>query len=206
VSLFDEASARPPGRPDATPFSVPPWLGPPQEQIGGTVGLQGFLVQTPTLVIALTSATAFTAGCAFDIVWSARRGDHNDEQWAHRQRAIDQHHQMLRRPGAATDGALRFGIQLADGRNITTTGVPGPGRNNLATPPRHPVLLDLSGSGSGSQDGWTQQVRLWLWPLPPPGAVALTCTWPAADVALTHISLDANALLAAAARAQPLWP
>jgi len=34
----------------------------------------------------------------------------------------------------------------------------------------------------------------------------LLCTWPEADIAQEHISLDADALLVAAASVWPLWP
>ncbi len=186
-------------------FPLPPWLGPPQDELGVPVALQGSLVRTSSLVIALSSATAFTTGCAFDLVWSARRDDQDDETWAERLDLLAQGPWMVRRSSARGHG-LRFGIHLADARKVTTATFSAFGNTDISTPPRDAVLLDLSGPGSGAEDAWSQQVRLWLWPLPPPGDMELLCTWPEADIAQEHISLDADALLVAAASVWPLWP
>jgi hypothetical protein len=46
----------------------------------------------------------------------------------------------------------------------------------------------------------------WLWPLPPPGPLRISCEWPVADIELTSAELDASAIVAAAERSTPLWP
>ena len=46
----------------------------------------------------------------------------------------------------------------------------------------------------------------WLWPLPPPGPLRISCEWPLVDIAMTTVEIDANNLLGAASRARSLWP
>src|SRR5262245_47239719 len=46
----------------------------------------------------------------------------------------------------------------------------------------------------------------WVWPLPPPGPVVFACCWPAGAVPESLAAIDAQAILAAAARSVRLWP
>jgi hypothetical protein len=73
---------------------------------------------------------------------------------------------------------------------------------------RGPMLVAVrSESGSGGPDD-RQDVRLtlWIWPLPPPGPLTLTCSWPGRGLHDARLVLDADAIRAAASRAQPFWP
>jgi hypothetical protein len=68
--------------------------------------------------------------------------------------------------------------------------------------PSHPAVMPR-GSGGG---GRSWEMNWWVWPLPPPGPLALVCEWQAHGIALRRHELDAAPLLEAAARVEPLWP
>ena len=46
----------------------------------------------------------------------------------------------------------------------------------------------------------------WLWPLPEPGTIRVSCEWPLVEIPLSTVELDGAAIVEAAARAVPLWP
>ncbi len=105
----------------------------------------------------------------------------------------------LPRGGGLPDELFRFGIEFSDGRKATTLDwerLRPPGE-----PPRGPVLTMLGGGGDDRR--WDQ--RYWVWPLPPPGPLAFVCEWPALGIALSRVDVDAELVLEAAARAEPLW-
>ena len=78
----------------------------------------------------------------------------------------------------------------------TTTPAAGrPAADRLPDPP----LLYQSTSGP---DGG----HVWLWGLPPPGPLTFACQWPAEQIPPSQAVVDAELVLAAAARAQTLWP
>jgi hypothetical protein len=58
--------------------------------------------------------------------------------------------------------------------------------------------------GSGEPD--RVDVQFFVWPLPSPGAITLTCKRPQARIASTQTRIDADQLLATARDAPPLWP
>ena len=47
---------------------------------------------------------------------------------------------------------------------------------------------------------------LWVWPLPPSGAVTFICEWPAVRIPVTRNTIDSHQILAAASRANVLFP
>jgi hypothetical protein len=107
---------------------------------------------------------------------------------------------IYRRPGRTSsyETMLRFGIAFADGGKATNVG----GRRHGPGEPNGPVLSGQGGGGGGGR--WHQD--FWVWPLPPPGALGFVCEWPAAGIALTRVNVDAELLLAAAARARVVFP
>jgi hypothetical protein len=46
---------------------------------------------------------------------------------------------------------------------------------------------------------------VWIWPLPPPGPVTVTCSWPSRVLHAARLVLDGDAIQAAASQAQPYW-
>lgn len=107
---------------------------------------------------------------------------------------------IYHRPGRGSnyDEMLRFGIAFADGRKANNVG----GHAALDEEPEGPVLWGMGGAGGGGR--WRQD--FWVWPLPPPGPLALVCEWPAAGITLTRVETDAELLRAAATRSRALFP
>jgi len=89
-------------------------------------------------------------------------------------------------------------VQFADGTKATNTGGVGYDQD----PPPGPVMFSGGGGGGGGQ--WRQTE--WVWPLPPSGPLTFVCEWPAAQIPLTRTTLDAQAILDAAARAEIIFP
>jgi hypothetical protein len=98
-------------------------------------------------------------------------------------------------------GLLRFGIQFSDGRKATN--LPGrlPFSGDPQAVPDGPVLWPGGGGGGGGR--WRHD--FWVWPLPPKGALAFVCEWPAAGIPETSSEIDSAVVRDAAADAMPLW-
>jgi hypothetical protein len=45
----------------------------------------------------------------------------------------------------------------------------------------------------------------WMWPVPEPGTIRLSCEWPLADIPFSSIDLDGLELREACGRASKLW-
>jgi hypothetical protein len=186
VSFF-EPPPPPPEPPDAP---QPPWVGPPENELGEAVPLRVVLVRRDDLALAVTDVVAYRTGCALRVVLRRRApADGPDPFYA-------VHHAPRR--GGLPDEQLRFGVELADGRRATNVGGPGFGRE---PGPRDAVLVPRGGGGGGRS--WDQS--FWLWPLPPPGPLALVVEWPSEGVELTRVEVDAAPILEAAARSERLW-
>jgi hypothetical protein len=97
---------------------------------------------------------------------------------------------------------LRFRLRLADGRDVLLDDETGlhSGRGPMM------VLGDSSTSSGGPNDSESVRLTLWVWTLPPPGLLTLECSWPRRGLHDAGLVLDADAIRAAAALAQPYWP
>ena len=101
----------------------------------------------------------------------------------------------VRHRRTTSPATLRIGLELADGFRWTDAApqlAPGGGRR-----------VGYQG-GHGSESEATQD--LWLWPLPPPGAITFVTEWKDKGIPETRIAIDAAAILEAAERAVELWP
>jgi len=107
------------------------------------------------------------------------------------------------------DALLRIGLELADGHRVSNLGG-WRAHRKLMSPdaePDGPVLLPRGGGGGSSTRGKvTMKPGYWLWPLPPPGQLRISCEWPLVDIAMTTVEIDADVLLDAASCARSLWP
>lgn len=186
----------------------PPWAGPPENVLPGVVAVELVLARSKLAAVCVSRLEAYETGFCFELLALAS----SDEE------DLDPHmFGAPRRMRGSVDGPhpppelLRFGVQFADGRKATNT-MPMPfgrGRSHAMTAhpgrsdePAGPVLIGQG--GSGGDRSWRQE--MWVWPLPPPGALALVCEWPAAKIPLTRREMDAAELLAASARAQTIFP
>ena len=72
---------------------------------------------------------------------------------------------------------------------------------DLQVKPSEPVMYAQGGGGAAGN--WRQS--LWIWPLPPAGALTFICEWPGLQIPVTRRAIDAHEIHDAAARAQVLF-
>lgn len=210
MDFFPE-DARPSEDEDIQEQPQPIWAGPPEDTVPGVVPLEIILGRSDTGVVFLTGIQAFPAGLGMSLGVRVRgrlsAGDLNGE-------IFDEYrHPRDAEPGERAD-RLKWGFELSDGRRVTNVDPspyleqPNQDHHRPHHPddwkwePDHPVLQGLGGGG-GSR---SVNRDYWLWPLPLPGRLRVVCQWPARSIELTVQDLDADVFLAAARRAQPLWP
>jgi hypothetical protein len=176
VSFFELPGLRPPIEP-----RMPVWSRGPAGMVPGVVPVALLVARTDTHAVLVDGLLAYPTGFDFDL--AVRRRPGRPRQHRHREpfRGVD----------------LHLEVGFADGRTAGNhpRHWPRPSGNQLPDPP----LLYQSTSGP---DGG----HVWLWGLPPPGPLTFSCEWPAEQVPPSQAVLDAGLVLAAAARAQTLWP
>ena len=166
---------------------LPEWYMPPP-MIGGYVTGPVPIARLGTLVVIARQVLAFPAGVEVEVEAHARgsRGGGG--------------------PAARADLAgqlpLRFGVRFADGRQAAQdddAGLRG-GRGPML------VVIRSESSSGGPDDREDVRLTLWIWPLPPPGPLTMTCSWPCRELHDASLILDADAIRAAAGQAQAFWP
>lgn len=186
----------PPPPPHEIEQPQPPWIGPAENVLAAGVGLELVLARTEDVGIGLSGVMAEPNGVSFLIDFRRRFGAFPGTAWG---RPWPPSGSM---EGVADDDDFRFGVQLPDGRKATTLdGWRDPGLRGAGSSTR-PLLVPRGGGGGGQH---SYQQGYWLWPLPPPGTLALVCEWRAVGVPLTRIEIDATPIVEAAARATVLW-
>ncbi|HEY3868921.1 MAG TPA: hypothetical protein VGM10_11250 [Actinocrinis sp.] len=167
--------------------SLPEWFMPPR-MIGGHVTGPAFISRSDRVMVAVRQVLAFPVGVEFEIEAHARGPSAAEAP-----------------PESDLFGGLphpRFRLRFADGTQVVQdddTGLRG-GRGPMLSRSR------AEGSSGGPDNGESVRLSLWLWPLPPPGPLTLTCSWPHRGLQDASIILDADAIRAAADRARPFWP
>jgi hypothetical protein len=158
-------------------YRDPPWLGPADNVVAGPAAL-GLLTLGRRADGATAWLSRFTAtpdGVAFTVSILAE----------------DPPPRGLTRG----DDVLRVGVRFADGRAAEVDL-----NDHFRVPdllrPADGIALSLQGAGE-SEHRWDQDV--WLWPVPPAGALAFTSSWG------EDVVLDAAPLRAAADAAVELW-
>lgn len=182
----------PPRREPEREYRQPDWLGPPENELGVPVALRVLLARTEKVAVALLDVVGFTSGLEFALEVRLREHDELSDPFGMRLQ------QSLRGGSELPDDVLRFGFELSDGRRVTNLA----GFPSFDDRPAGPVLIQRGGGGGNRS--WS--FKYWLWPLPPGGPLTVVVEWPAHDVALTRIELDAEPLLDAAANSEVLWP
>lgn len=193
MSFFEPPSPQAPRQPDQP---QPAWIGPAENVLAASVGIEVVLARTGDVGIGVSGFVAEPNGVSFLLDFRRRFGAFPDIEWWQ---------PWLPDPptGPRDASEFRFGVQLADGRKVTTLhafGDPEAADPTCASPP--PRLVPRGGSG-GAQHSFQQ--GYWLWPLPPPGPLAFVCEWQAVGIPLTRVEVDATPVIAGAARATLLW-
>jgi hypothetical protein len=164
--------------------------------IAGTVPFELVLASNNRAAVAVTKLGAYPVGFELElVVLVSDDAEHDLDPMVSG---------FMRHPGARRGDPkrdmLRFGIEFSDGSKVTNVG----GRSRHFSndePPPGPVM-HWGGGGSG---GGHWQQDLWIWPLPPPGALTFVCEWPAAGLDLTRAEVDAQLVIDAAERSQEIF-
>ena len=128
---------------------------------------------------AMTSP--ISTGTAFEFVAQARGLTRSEAN-----RVFNEQHAF--EEGDLPDALLRIGFDLADGSGVSNLGG-WHAHRMLMSPdaePDGPLLLPHGGGGGSSTEGEvTMKPGYWLWPLPPPGPLRISCEWPLGAIAVT---------------------
>jgi hypothetical protein len=181
----------PPPLPEAEDEGLPgPWFEPPHNVLGTAVPLQLVIAQTDAVPVAVDRATAYPSGV--DLTVTVRRRT--------KARRVREHFPFgshFDLDDDLRDDVLRFGVQFADGRKATSLEAFPSGDED----PAGPVLTSHGARGGGS----LYESGFWLYPLPPPGALAFVCEWPSEGISLSRVEIDASLIREAAEKAKELW-
>ena len=182
--------------------SLPPWFGPPEDELGAVVPLALIVGRSDKGVVALRLATVYSTGVTFSFVALARGISSKQST-----RLIqDQHGFDADEP---SDYFLRIGFELPDGNRVSNLGVRRGhgGWPSIHEEPTGPVFRHHDGGGSSGGGGRVStSPSFWLWPLPESGTIQVFCEWPIPEISLSSIELDVAPLAAAKERVVPLWP
>ncbi|CAN5689755.1 hypothetical protein BH24ACT15_BH24ACT15_08350 [soil metagenome] len=187
MNFFDHPIARPP-QPEQPP--MPPWMGPPDDQVGVLVPFIPTVARGADVAVVLAGLTAYPDGVIVAIHVRAREP---------RPRLFDVlhgHHGEEPSPGG-----LRFGFDLGEQGRVTNMGLDPRMMDDRGPhdPPPGPVLASSGGGGSDRAVDHTS----WLWPLPT-GPLTFVVQWQDEGIEQQRIPLDADAVRAAADAIQ-LW-
>lgn len=177
----------------------PVWLGPPEDELGVATPLTVVVGRSERATVALTQATSFTTGLTLSFVAQARDLDRRAAHTLfHEQHPFGSGEQDL------PDGFLRLGVELPGGAKASNLG----GRRPFgAGDPEGPVFIHRGGSsGSSRMDAVTMNHDYWLWPLPRPGTIRVSCEWPLVGISFSAVEVDGALLVEAAKAVVPLWP
>lgn len=167
------------------PSERPEWQRPPSGLLPAVVPLSVIIGRSPTVVMVLSELRAYPAGAELTVLFRSRsvRGAEFGEQVIRRDRA---------------DDGLIVGVHFADGQHASTDDQPGRGAE---LEPDRVVLI--AGGGFGSGESWHQEY--WLRPLPASGDLTVECEWVEVGILRTDVTIDGDAIRAAARHATPLW-
>lgn len=187
------------------PFQLAYWYGPPHGVRPGVADLGVEIGRSESTVVSVQGADAYPAGVVLDLAVHVREGGREARRRLFA--ALGLHHGRGQLDLCLGAGGLRWGVELADGRRVTTLDEsPWNERPEEADPsewnPSHPVL-----DGVGRPQVWYDSWRrgIWLWPLPPLPTMRVVCAWPDRGIEETSVVVSTKGLHAAAARARPVW-
>jgi hypothetical protein len=193
---FFKAPDQPPPEPSFLELEPKPWQGPPVRTLPGLLADTLVLAHTDRVAVAVSSLAAYPTGFMFSLETVPRR--YGPREWA----GLDHFgygHGVGE--GGLPPELLRFGVEFADGSRATSLDMLSHRPEEPDVVPGAPVLRPRGGGGGGGR--WTH--NSWVWPLPPPGPLTFACEWPALDIPLTRLDIDADLLRRAAGRSRLLW-
>ena len=198
---FDELFGRPEpedDEPDDIEPDIPPWWGPAQDELGVCVALNSVIARSERGLVTVSHALVYSTGVELHFDALARGLKESD---------VHGFFHGMHHHGAVEDlpaSFLRIGVELADGSRASNLG--GRMHRDFEEEPDGPVFHQHGGGGGGGGGGrYRSQPAYWLWPMPPPGPLRVSCEWPALEIPLSTAELDASALNAAASQSRSIW-
>jgi hypothetical protein len=194
---FAEGEPQQPGEP-----LRPPWLGPPDDELGVAIPQGIVLARSERGAIGLSHAIAHPSGVLFEFLAHASGLTH-----AEANRLF--HEQHMLEDEELPDGLLRLGVELPNGARVSNLGGWRAQSQAMSADeePEGPVLFPSAGGGGMSGgDRVVMRPVYWLWPLPEPGPLRISCEWPIVEIRLATVEIDAGTLVAAAANSTKLSP
>lgn len=171
---------------NANAGDLPEWYMPPQ-MIGGFVMGPALISRSDGLVVAARQVLAYPMGLEVEIEAHARGAS----------------------PGGSSPGPTgfaehdqpRFRLRLADGTVVEQDDEAGLRSGHGPTL----VVSKSERSSGGPDDAEGVRLTLWIWPLPWPGPLTLSCSWPDRGLRDARLALDGAAVRTAAGQARPFW-
>jgi hypothetical protein len=158
-----------------------PWR-PPHDELPAVLPAETILAKSPKATIALTAINVYSSCCLLDLDWMLRRTP--EVEWT--QELMET---VLFRPFGRivpnepepAIGRLRYSIEFADGRTARNDEPTRVVRTRALPDVALPLLRDAGGGSAHTGGGGDcyGHSHLFLWPLPPPGKLRLTLSWPA---------------------------
>ncbi|CAM5322737.1 hypothetical protein [Leifsonia shinshuensis] len=185
----------PEDEPEGSDHVPAPWWKPSDEELPAALPIGETIALTDRVAMILTTARVYSNGVELVVERRIRRGNTSRRDWQELQSRMHDHF------GRFDPERLRYGAVLGDGQKLILdlpSGLYG------VAPERH-SLTHTRGNGGGSEDFYTFEDGMWLWPLPPEGPLEVVAQWPAFGVPESHVVLDSAPLLALASQARPLW-
>jgi hypothetical protein len=170
---------------------LPPWAGPPENELGVETSLRVLLARTDELALSLSEVIAYSTGFTLRLGLRIHPASDVDPRVVFRQA-------YGTRAGGGDDH-LRFGVEFSDGRTATN--------QRMRRPPgeeEQPISLIVR-SGGGGGGGLSYELDYWVYPLPTPGRLTVAAEWPARGLADTRHDVDADVIIQAAAASTELW-
>ncbi len=187
-------------------FLLAGWEGPPWRVRPGLVALSVMLGRSESTVVQVEGARVYAEGVVLRLVVRVRETGREARRRLFS--SLELAHGRGRTDARLRPGGLRWGVELADGRRVTSLDEsPWAGERPAdADPgvwvPDHPVLEGL-GRPSVWADSWSRE--FWLWPLPPEAHMQLVCAWTDRGLSETAVKISTAPLRHAATQAQPFW-
>jgi hypothetical protein len=165
-------------------------IRPPRGVLPGVVPAEAVLARSEVATLSLGRLWVYPTGFEFRM----------SVDWDEASELDPFQHGLMRRgrqPAPDSPERLILGFAFADGSETSNRD-----REHGPAGDRDSPTLTGMGTGAGGGHG---SARFWLWPLPPPGPIEAFCEWAAAGIAPTRRALDAEAIAAAAGRAQKVF-
>lgn len=182
----------------------PRWWDAPEDELPTLLPVSELLATTDHVAVALTAVAVYSDGVEFRVDRRLRRNGLSVAEWNELCSTFMEY--MPFGGPSGSEGRLRFGIVLGDGEKVLADSLRFfGGEDPTAEPEGHTLNRQQQGGGGGGST-YTCRDHLWLWPLPPEGAIEFVMQWPALGIEETSVLLDGTAMRQLADRATPFWP